>query len=82
MSYKIVIEKPALKFLKKQQQDNRDRIMKAIHVLPDIGDIKQMAGHVNLYRLRVGDFRILYTIENDIFVVRVVNIGNRGDVYK
>ena len=82
MSYKIVIEKPALKFLKKQQQGNRDRIMKAIQGLPGIGDIKQMAGHSNLYRLRVGDFRVLYTIENDMLVVRVVNIGNRGDVYK
>ena len=54
--------------------------MKAIQGLPGVGDIKQMAGHVNLYRLRVGDFRILYTIENDMLVV--VNIGSRGGVYK
>lgn len=82
MSYKIVIEKSALKFLKKQQQGNLDRIMKAIQGLPCVGDIKLMSGHVNLYRLRVGNFRILYTIERDMLVIRVVNIGNRGDVYK
>ena len=82
MEYKIVIEKPAMKFLKKQQQGNRDRIIKAIQGLPGIGDIKPMAGHVSLYRLRVGDFRVLYTLENELLVVRVVNIGSRGDVYK
>lgn len=82
MNYKIVIEKTAMKFLKKQQQSNRDRIMKAIQGLPYIGDIKPMTGYVNLYRLRMGDFRILYSIENDTLVVRVVNIGNRGDIYK
>ena len=82
MSYKIVIEKPAMKFLQKQQQSYRDRIIKAIQALPNTGDIKQMAGYSNLYRLRVGSFRILYTIENDVLVVRVINIGNRGDVYK
>lgn len=66
MSYKIIIEKPAMKFLKKQQQDNCDRIMKAIQGLPDIGDSKQMSGHGNLHWLQVGDYRVLYTIEKDV----------------
>lgn len=61
MSYKIVIEKPAMKFLLKQPKNHRERIMKAIQALPNIGDIKSMAGHTNLYRLRVGDFRY-YTL--------------------
>lgn len=82
MSYKIVIDKPALKFLHKQSKEQQERILKAVQKLPDIGDIKPMAGHMNLYRLRVGDFRILYTVENDVLIVRILNIGNRGDVYK
>lgn len=80
--YRIVIEKPALKFLLKQQLSQRERILRAINRLPQEGDIKPMAGYQNLYRLRVGDYRVLYSIENDVLIVRVLQIGNWGDVYK
>ena len=82
MSYKIVIEKPALKFLQKQPKAQQERILRAIQGLPDIGDIKPMSGHENLYRLRVGSYRVIYTVEGDLLIVRVLTIGNRGDVYK
>lgn len=82
MTYKIVIEKPAMKFLQKQPQAQRERILRAIQGLPANGDIKPMSGHENLYRLRVGTYRVIYTIEGDLLIVRVLTIGNRGDVYK
>ncbi len=82
MSYRIVIEKPAMKFLRKQPQAQRERLLRAIQGLPDNGDIKPMSGHENLYRLRVGSYRVIYTIEGDLLIVRVLTIGNRGDVYK
>lgn len=82
MKYQIVIDKPALKFLLKQPQEQRERLLKAINKLPDMGDIKPMSGHENLYRLRVGNYRVIYTVENNILTVRVLTIGNRGDVYK
>lgn len=82
MKYQIVIDKPALKFLQKQSPDQRERLLKAIYKLPELGDIKPMSGHENLYRLRVGTYRVIYTIENNILTVRVLTIGNRGDVYK
>lgn len=82
MSYKIVIEKPALKFLQKQPQAQKERLLRAIQGLPSIGDIKPLSGHENLYRLRVGSYRVIYTIEGDLLIVRVLTIGSRGDVYK
>lgn len=82
MKYRIQIDKPALKFLHKQPQSQRERLLRAIQGLPDNGDIKPMGGHENLYRLRVGTFRVLYTIIGDLLIVRVLDIGNRGDVYK
>lgn len=82
MSWRIVIEKPALKFLQKQPLPQRERLLKAIQGLPDVGDIKPMAGHENLFRMRVGTYRVLYSIEHDVLIVRVLNAGNRGDVYK
>lgn len=82
MIYHIIIEKPALKFLDKQPLPQRKRILQAIQKLPEYGDIKPLVGYENLYRLRVGTYRIIYTIEQDLLIIRVMNVGNRGDVYK
>ena len=79
---KILIDKPAMKFLAKQPKPQQERLLRAIYKLPTEGDIKTMAGHDDLYRLRVGSYRVLFTIENAILTVRVLQIGNRGDVYK
>ena len=57
-------------------------MLKAIYKLPSEGDIKPMTGYESLYRLRVGTYRVLFTVENDILTVRVLQIGNRGDIYK
>ena len=34
------------------------------------------------YRVRVGDYRILYTVEDDVLVVAVFRVGHRRDVYE
>lgn len=39
MKYKIVIDRPALKFLLRQSPEQRERLLKAIHKLPDLGDV-------------------------------------------
>ena len=82
MKYKIVVAKRAAKFIRKQQPVQQKRILEALAQLPFAGDIKPMAGMVGFYRLRVGDYRILYTVEEEIITVRVTDAGNRGDVYK
>lgn len=56
--------------------------MQALAQLPFAGDIKPMAGSEGFYRLRVGDYRILYIVEEEIITVRVTDAGNRGDIYK
>lgn len=80
-TYKIKFEKAAQKFLDRQDKNQRLRLYKAIYKLPDGTDIKKLTGH-NLYRLRVGDYRILYTIDNGIRLINIENIDNRGDIYK
>ena len=82
MKYHIVVEKWAAKFIRKQQPAQQKRIMQALAQLPFAGDIKPMAGSEGFYRLRVGDYRILYTVEEEIITVRVTDAGNRGDIYK
>ena len=81
MKYQIMIEKDAQKFLKKLPRPDETRILKAIAKLPDEGDRKQMIGHPGFFRLRVGDYRIIYTVDNGQLIVRVVDAGNRGQIY-
>jgi mRNA interferase RelE/StbE len=45
-------------------------------------DIKALQGHNARMRLRVGDYRIVYTVENAQLVVWVMTVGNRRDVYR
>lgn len=82
MKYTIQIDKTAMKFLKKQTPSQQKRLLQAIYALPDNGDIKPMSGYKDVFRLRVGTYRVLYSVKNDILTVLVLKIGNRGDVYK
>ena len=80
-TYKIIFEKEAQKFLDKQDKSKRLGLYRAIYRLPEGTDIKKLKGH-NLYRLRVGDCRILYTVDDFIRLIDIESIDNRGDVYK
>ena len=82
MSYKVFIEKPARKFIQKQPPAQQKRILTALYKLPDIGDIRPMRGKVNQYRVRIGTYRAVYTLNNDVLTVNVLKVDNRGDVYK
>ena len=82
MLYEILFDKPARKFILKQPQAQRVRLLCAINKLPYEGDRKAMKGYQGYFRLRVGDYRVIYTVENERLIVKIVNIGNRGDVYK
>lgn len=82
MQYRIEIDKRAVKFIAKQPKPQRERLLKAIYKLPESGDIKQMQGYAGYYRLRVGDYRVIYTADNNVLLIRVIEIGNRGDIYK
>lgn len=80
--YKIQFEKSAIKFLKKQDKPTQERLIKAISELPQGTDIKRLQGYDNLYRKRVGNIRILYSIKEEVKIINIENIDNRGDVYK
>ena len=82
MQYRIEIDKRAVKFISKQPKPQQVRLFRAIYKLPSFGDIKAMKGHTGFYRLRVGDYRVIYSVDNNILLVQVIEIGNRGDIYK
>ena len=85
---KIKYSKDALKFLSKLDKKSVCRIRDAITGLtyqPPVGDIKTMQGYSDgRKRLRVGSWRIIYRHENEetVEIILVIDIGNRGDIYK
>lgn len=80
--YKIIIKKKAKKFIDKLPKNERLRVAKAIEALPNGEDIKKLKGYTDLLRLRVGDYRIIYTVNHGELLVIVVDTGNRGQIYK
>ena len=85
MTYEYNIRKKAMKFILKQDVKQQERLLKAIYALPLFGDIKKMSGYEKLYRVRVGDFRILFEmspISGNITLVDVTDADNRGQIYK
>ena len=44
--------------------------------------VEKMAGEESLYRIRIGDYRVVYNIEDDILLILVVKIGHRREVYR
>ncbi len=78
----VVVSPKAAKFLKRLNEPQKGRIIRALNQLakePPEGDIKSLTGRDG-YRLRVGDYRVLFDIiEKDIVVHE---IGLRGQIYK
>ena len=80
--YRFIIKKPAKKFIDSLPVNERRRIVEAIERLPDSGDIRRLQGHNDLFRLRVGTYRIIYSVDHGKLIVHVVDADNRGDIYK
>lgn len=79
--YQIIIKKKAKKFIDKLPQNEKRQVVTAIEQLPNGEDIKKLKGHSDLLRLRVGEYRIIYTVDNGELVVIVIDAGNRGEIY-
>lgn len=80
--YRIIIRKPAKKFIDRLPMNEKRRIVEAIERLPDGEDIKRLKGHADLLRLRVGEYRIIYTVDNGELVVCIIDAGSRGEIYR
>lgn len=79
--YEIIIQKKAKKFIDALPRPDRIRVVEAIEQLPNGSDIKPLKGHDGLLRLRVGSYRIIYTVDHGQLIVYVIDANNRGQVY-
>ncbi len=85
MSYKVEFSKAASKQFKKLPVNLQGRIQIKIDELatePRPDGVKKLKDRENAYRIKVGDYRILYKIIDDILLITVIKIGHRKDVYR
>ena len=84
MSYEVILSRNALKFLKKLPPADRSRIKDALLKLsqnPWFTQYKKLRGYP-FYRIRVGDYRVIYSVDENSKTVYVVRIGKRDEVYR
>lgn len=84
--YSISIKTTALKELEKVPKTYAIKITNSINKLaqdPRPPGVKKLKGtDETLYRVRVGDYRIIYSVEDKIQIIEVTRIGHRKDIYK
>lgn len=84
MIYSISIKQSALKALQKIDSPQRARLIEAIDKLktnPNAGSV--LKGEFSgLRRIRIGDYRIVYEVQNQQLIILVVRVAHRREVYK
>jgi len=84
--YRLVIKASAAKELEAVDgKRNRQRLVAAIGSLADDprpGGVEKLSGMKDRFRIRVGDYRVVYAIEDAVLTVCVVKVGHRREVYR
>lgn len=83
MNYQVIFSKGALKQFKKLSSDLQERIQTHIDELaiePRPNGVKKLEN--DLYRIRVGDYRVIYQIQDNILLVNIVKVSHRSKAYR
>jgi mRNA interferase RelE/StbE len=84
MTYRVEVAPAALRQLRKLHPTARRRIQAAVELLADQprpSGAKKLVGGDGEWRVRTGDFRIIYEIHDDVLLVLVITVGHRRDIY-
>jgi mRNA interferase RelE/StbE len=85
MAYEVLLNPRARRDLKKLQRAAAERVAVAIDGLASdqrpVG-VKKLQGDDNLWRIRVGAYRIVYEIHDDRLVVLILRVADRKDIYR
>jgi len=85
MSYSVFVPKAVKKQLDKLPADVREKLADRILLLSDDArpdGVKKLKGSDNEYRIRVGDYRIRYEIDDESLSIAVVSCRHRRDIYR
>lgn len=85
MAYAIQFKPTALRQLEKLSRDLQKRIASKVQALRDEPfppGCKKLFGETDTWRVRIGDYRIIYRVHRNVLLILVINIGHRRDVYR
>lgn len=83
--YTVVMPESAEKYFRKIPLNFHAKIKEKVYALgenPRPDGYKKMKGEINTYRIRIGDYRVVYKIQDDKLIVLVVKLGQRNYIYK
>lgn len=84
-SYKIFLKRSATSELRALPKKTRQRLVACIRQLatqPRPGGVEKLKGFDGMYRIRSGDYRVVYEINDAVVTVMVIKVGHRKDVYR
>ena len=85
MSYRIVVAPSAVRQLRKLDRVAQRRVQGAIELVasePRPNGAKKLIGGDGEWRVRTGDYRIVYELHDHVLLVLVVAVGHRSDIYE
>jgi len=85
--YQVKFTKRASKELTGLTKPIRHRIIESLDLLrinpyAELLQYKKLKTRNDLYRIRIGDYRVVYSIHADVLLIRVIRVGHRKDVYR
>ncbi|MHC5539092.1 type II toxin-antitoxin system RelE family toxin [Singulisphaera rosea] len=85
LPFRIEFAKPAIKYLEALPNEIRQRIFTKIELLaanPHPQGSERITGVAGHFRVRIGDYRVIYEVMDTQLIIKVVKIGHRRDVYR
>jgi len=85
LAYKIEFKPAALRRLEELPREAQKHIAAKIEALRDNpfpAGCKKLRGEANLWRLRAGDYRVIYQIHSHVLTILIINIGHRREIYR
>ncbi|WP_053353923.1 type II toxin-antitoxin system RelE family toxin [Leucobacter musarum] len=85
MTYRVEFTTAAARQIKKLPKPARDRILEAITGLgadPRPHGVKKLTGEQTAWRIRIGEYRVIYDVYDTELIVTVVRAGHRRDIYE
>lgn len=85
MKYTVVYGSSVRKDMRRLDKGIQEKLFAAANALcdnPRPHGCRKISGYPHRWRIRVGDYRVVYDIDDNVITVHVIKIGHRGDVYR
>ena len=84
-SYRIAWKRSASRELRKLEKETVSTIVKAVESLaeePYPRGSRKLKGTMQSYRIRIGDYRVVYSVRESLLTIEIVRVGHRRDIYR